>query len=160
MTATAGWIALLLVGGVVLILAEILLPGLVCGIVGTVMIVGGLFLSAQTYPELAVPLLAGEIFGVGVLLVAGFYLISWTGSLAGLKLKMAQNPEDGYVSVPTDTRLLGQRGAALTTLRPSGTIEIAGERLDAVSNGVYIDKGRTVRVIEVHGNRVVVEPEL
>jgi membrane-bound serine protease (ClpP class) len=140
-----GWIALLLVGGVALVLAEIILPGLICGIVGSAMIIGGLVLSAQTYPELAVPLLAGEIFGIGVLLVVGFYLISWSGGISGLTLKASQKPEDGYVNV--------------TALRPSGTIEVAGERLDAVSASVYIDRDRPVRVVEVHGNRVVVEPE-
>ena len=46
---------------------------------------------------------------------------------------------------------------AVTPLRPAGIIEIADRRIDAVSDGAFIDSGSRVRVLTVEGSRVVVE---
>ena len=58
--------------------------------------------------------------------------------------------------------LLGRRGRALTSLRPSGTVEIDGRRVDVVADGEFLDAGSAVVVSGVEGGRVVVEvaPEL
>ena len=52
---------------------------------------------------------------------------------------------------------VGETGRAVCELRPSGQMEIAGKLVDVVSNGTWVPAGRTVRIVEVHGNRVVVE---
>ncbi|MEM7576806.1 MAG: NfeD family protein, partial [Planctomycetota bacterium] len=44
-----------------------------------------------------------------------------------------------------------------TGLRPSGRIEVEGKLIDAVSTGGFIDAGSAVTVIEVAGNRIVVD---
>jgi len=44
----------------------------------------------------------------------------------------------------------------LSKLRPAGTIKLNGERVDAVSEGSFINKGQKVKVISVSGSRVVV----
>ncbi|MCC6486790.1 MAG: NfeD family protein, partial [Candidatus Hydrogenedentes bacterium] len=44
-----------------------------------------------------------------------------------------------------------------TALRPAGTIVVNGKRVSAVSTGDFISEGTAVRVVEAHGNRVVVE---
>ena len=41
---------------------------------------------------------------------------------------------------------------------PGGAITIAGRTVDAVSEGMPIEAGQAVRVIEVRANRVVVRP--
>ena len=41
---------------------------------------------------------------------------------------------------------------------PSGAIEVDGQMLDAVSQGMAVDPGQYVVVLEVRGNRVVVRP--
>ena len=46
----------------------------------------------------------------------------------------------------------------LYILRPAGTIRIGKERVDAVSAGSFIERDVEVRVVEVEGTRVVVEP--
>ena len=55
--------------------------------------------------------------------------------------------------------LIGQVGVARTELRPSGSALIGGRRRNVVSVGDFIRQGARVRVIEVHGNRIVVEEE-
>jgi membrane-bound serine protease (ClpP class) len=56
-------------------------------------------------------------------------------------------------------RLVGRTGKAATVLRPTGTIELEGERYDVVTEGEFVDQGASVRVLYVQGNRVVVAGE-
>ncbi|HQM99976.1 MAG TPA: NfeD family protein, partial [Candidatus Hydrogenedentes bacterium] len=70
----------------------------------------------------------------------------------------AQTAESGYVSAASDLGLLHREAVVLTALRPSGTINTGDKRIDAVSNGIFIEEGTRVRIVEVHGSRVVVEP--
>ena len=64
---------------------------------------------------------------------------------------------DGWVNETGNTDLVGRFGTVVTPLRPAGTVEFGTERLQAVSEGAFIEAGAVVRVIEVHGNRIVVE---
>jgi len=52
--------------------------------------------------------------------------------------------------------MVGRFGTTATPLRPSGAIEIDGQRLDVVTEGEFLAAGVTVRVLYVQGNRVVV----
>ena len=55
-------------------------------------------------------------------------------------------------------RLVGLDGKAVTALRPAGTVELAGRRVDVVSEGGFIEAGAPVRVVSAEGTRVVVGP--
>ena len=52
--------------------------------------------------------------------------------------------------------LVGQEGVAKSRLRPSGTAEFAGERLDVVTRGEMVEPGDRIVIIENQGNRIVV----
>jgi membrane-bound ClpP family serine protease len=54
--------------------------------------------------------------------------------------------------------LIGNRGQAITPLRPSGTARFDGEPVDVVTQGDFIEAGQAVEVIHVEGTRVVVAP--
>ena len=56
-----------------------------------------------------------------------------------------------------DNSLLGLEGIAHSDLRPGGTAYLDGRKLDVVTQGDYISRQTEIRVIEVHGNRIVVE---
>ena len=53
--------------------------------------------------------------------------------------------------------LVGRVGVALTDLRPAGIVELEDERLDVVTEGAFLPRGTAVRILAVHGNRIVVE---
>ena len=53
-------------------------------------------------------------------------------------------------------QLVGKVGVAKSMMLPSGAVKVDGMTVDAVSDGTAIEAGQRVRVIEVHGNRVVV----
>ena len=151
------WIVLLFVAGIILILAEFILPGAICGILGVVAVIASATLGAKTYPDQAFLIILGEIAAAVLALVVGMVLITRTAGLTGLTLREAQDADEGYVNVVTDTTLVGARGVSITPLRPSGTIEVNGNRLDAVTDNVFLELGTPIRVVEVHGNRIVVE---
>ena len=54
--------------------------------------------------------------------------------------------------------LLGKIGHAKTAMLPSGAISIEGRTYDALSQGMPIDPGQPVKVVDVHGLAVVVRP--
>jgi membrane-bound serine protease (ClpP class) len=52
---------------------------------------------------------------------------------------------------------VGSTGTVRSTLRPAGRVDIGGEIYSVVTEGEWIEAGEQVRVIEVAGNRIVVE---
>ena len=150
------WVILLFVAGVILIFAEFLLPSGLSGGAGTLMILGSVTLGLYHFPDQAVWIIGGETFGVMLGIAMGIFALS-KGMGKTLMLDTTQAAEDGYVNVETDTALIGATGETMTALRPAGTILVDGKRIDAVSDGTFIDEHANVRVIEVNGNRVVVE---
>jgi len=62
----------------------------------------------------------------------------------------------GYTAAETSPDLVGRTGRALTTLRPAGTADIDGQRVDVVSEGGFIASGSAVEVVRARGAVVVV----
>ncbi len=56
-----------------------------------------------------------------------------------------------------DLEILGHTGVAEGPLRPAGIARIGGRRVDVVTRGELIDHGESIQVLEISGNRVVVE---
>jgi membrane-bound serine protease (ClpP class) len=44
----------------------------------------------------------------------------------------------------------------LTPLRPAGIIDVEGVRLDVLTRGEFIEKGKEVKIIDIVGSRIVV----
>ncbi len=52
--------------------------------------------------------------------------------------------------------LLGKEGQVLTALRPVGMCYFSGLRVECVSESGYVNKGKTVKVIDVKGTQLTV----
>lgn len=158
----AGWApVLVLFAGLVLLCVELfVLPGFgVAGILGLLALIAGvawtLLGPAPGVGDLALAsaavISAATLLGVGMWAVLssrrGGYTALFGGSL---------DRERGYLSAPPRPELEGMDGVALTDLRPSGTAEVAGERLDVVADGSWVSAGTRVRVVSSEGYRHVV----
>jgi membrane-bound serine protease (ClpP class) len=152
-----GWIVSLYVAGVLLILAEFFVPGAVLGILGGVAVVACGVWASYIYPDLAFLFVVADLVGVMAAILLGVFLITKTNLAHGLVLEDEFTQEKGYVSDVTDATLLGAIGEVYSPLRPVGAITVNERRVAAVADGSFVDAGVTVRVIEVQGNRVVVE---
>ncbi len=63
---------------------------------------------------------------------------------------------DAIADTPELSKLLGQAGQVLTTLRPVGMCGFDGQRVECVAESGFVPKGRKVRVIHVEGTQVTV----
>lgn len=143
--------------GFIFVIVEMFHPGFgIPGILGIILLVAGVVLTADSVMEVLV--LLGIIIAIlGVAL--NFVLKSVTkGRLSKiLILHETQKKEDGYIGAEDLEYFVGQEGIALTVLRPSGTAEINGIKMDVVSEGEFISQNTKVKIIKVEGRRIVVK---
>lgn len=162
----AGWEELSLVAvGIVLILVEVLvIPGFgVAGVAGISALLGGLTLTLVG-DGASTEAIAGAVGRVtmsllGALVLGLLAMRVMTRSPFGRRLVLESELDagDGWESTPeADHHLLGAVGRTHTSLRPAGIADMAGARVDVVSDGELIESGTDVIVTRVDGNRVVV----
>lgn len=151
-------IALILIGiGVFLLLAEILVP------TGGFLVVGALFFFAfavgiilyyGTTIEAAV-----AIVGLAVGLPATGYIavLAWRRTMS-LDTVLEDPSAAPPVAVPTSEVevLKGRTGRTVSPMRPSGTVEFDGKRMDAMTEGTMLEAGVWVRCVDVKWGQVIV----
>jgi membrane-bound serine protease (ClpP class) len=74
-----------------------------------------------------------------------------------LVLNAAEDREKGFAAAHDRSDLLDQTGTAEMNLHPAGRALFNAQRINVISHGEFIEKGSTVKVIEVRGNRIVVK---
>ncbi len=154
--------------GLVLLGVEIfVIPGFgVFGVLGAVGVAGGLYMSLlgglPTVPDFT---RAGMVLTttILVLLVTGWAILrSLPGNArlgrSGIFLTDRTDRSIGYSSAERRNDLIGQRGQAVTDLRPSGTAVFGDERVDVVTDSEWIPAGTAIEVISAEGYRHVVRP--
>ena len=147
---------ILFILGAALIVLEVFVSGGIAGIIGAVAITGSIILAGGNpmYMGISV-IIALAIASVGMVIIIKFF-----GKKLHLLNRMvlmdATDTESGYVSNVNRVELIGRIANTSTALRPSGAIELDGARIDVVSEGSYIDKGKSVIIVKVEGSRVVV----
>jgi membrane-bound serine protease (ClpP class) len=159
---------LLFVIGLGLLLAEIfIIPGFgIAGISGIILIFASIFLSllgSEPFIDMnAVSLAIIQLSGAMLFALLGmFFLVRFlpkSRAFNKLVLSEAEKAEHGFVSYQSEKDLIGKTGIAFTTLRPGGTAEINGRRIDVVADSEYIDKDVKIKVLRVEGIKVVVTP--
>lgn len=157
--------------GIALLMAEIfVIPGFgVAGILGLILVIGSLFAALVGNVGFAFPPVEAMASAVATMAVTLVLLVVLMFSLGSYLPKserfntLVLAPElssmAGYVSADTTEALAGRSGVTLTSLRPSGTAEIDGERIDVISVGEFIPVGTPVKVVRVRGSRVEVRRE-
>lgn len=148
---------ILQIAGVITIIAEVILPS-----GGILSIVAAGVFGFSLYKAFAISSTAGMIFAVAdvimipILVLAGLKFIA----LSPVTLKKTLSREEGVQTQKKQLEeLLNAAGTAITDLRPAGVVRIADRRIDAVTQGGYIDKGTPIVVIKVTGNQVIVKAD-
>ncbi len=145
-------IAVLLIIGVSLIVAEFFLPGAIAGIAGLCCLIAAIVMS---YLNFGFQTGNAVLFGVlaGLVIVCMMWLKYFPNSRVA-KPFISDRVIGGLgVEKPA---LLNKEGTAYTDLRPAGTAVIEGNRVDVVAESQMIVKGAAIRVVQVEGMRVVV----
>ncbi len=145
-----------LIAGIAFLLAEIVIPGGVIGLIGVLCIATSIILGFIESVELGVTLLVTAF----VLGIAGLWawIKFFPDSKLGKEIFLDKNAKDWQGYEEKNKTLLDKEGVAHTQLRPSGVALIDAGRFDVVTQGELIDKGTAIRVIRIEGNRIVVAP--
>jgi membrane-bound ClpP family serine protease len=157
------WAVLLLSLGLGLAVLEVFIPsGGILGFLACSSVVAGIVLGfRQEEPWWVGPaILVGAVAGLPTVVVMAFKYLPKT-AMGRRVLLMAPKSEDILPEDPRMKRLKGLVGQVARTkckMLPAGAITIDGRTVDAISEGMPIEAGQMVRVIEVRANRVVVRP--
>lgn len=144
---------ILFAAGIICLIVEMFEPGFgLFGGAGVVLMVIDVFVLADTFAQ-------GVVLFLGVALIVLFFVLTFfiLASCGVLPKKLVLDSaaiEGG--AIPDAPVSVGDVGAAVTRLASSGKAEFGDIILDVVSSGEFIEKGQSVRVIEVSGNRIVV----
>jgi len=155
------WAVLLLLLGLGLAVLEIFFPSAgILGFLSACAILAAIVMGFQRGSTAGFVVLVVAVLGLPTVVVLG--LKWWPKTAIGRKvLLMVPRSEDVLPEDPQIERLkrlIGQVGQAKCKMLPSGAIVLDGRTVDAVSEGMPIEAGQRVRVIEVRANRVVVRP--
>ena len=156
------WAILLLLFGLALIVLEVFVPS--AGILGFLAALAVIAANVVAYME-------GPVYGVAMLGVTAIVLPLviaaafrwWPHSPIG-RLVLIPRPKHPDDVLPESEEyrglrsLIGQYGVARSTMLPSGAVRIDGRMYDAISEGVAVDTGQRVKVVDVRTNRIVVRP--
>ena len=150
------WIFVLAACGLLLVIAEIFLPGGILGLTGAGCLIAASVLAFQEWGPAggAMFTLAEIALGAVVILQA----VRWIQNSPIGKGLVLDAAVEGIAPAKENADLLGREGVALTQLRPAGAARIDGHRHDVISEGGLIDAGTPLKVISVEGMRVVVRP--
>lgn len=157
LSGNSNWTALaLFVVGLILLVIEGMVPGFgLPGISGIIFVVGGTILAMDTFTtailSLSIAIIITTIVTI-ILMKLGFK----SKMLDKIILNTQHDTEKGYVSGDSKEDYLDKEGKTLSELRPSGYVDIDGERIDALSEGGYIPKNTLVKVIRVEGSKIFV----
>ena len=122
------------------------------------------FIASITTAFMYGGLQTGTLFmaGTGVLLpLLVWLLIKWWPKTPFGRRILIQPPRADELLPPQHAslkQLVGRHGTALTAMLPAGAIRIEGRTIDAISEGMSIEKNSPIEVIAVRGNHLVVRP--
>ncbi len=138
--------------GLTAITVELFIPGAIVGICGA-----GCVIASIIFAYFYVSNILGHILlGIGICFIPIFF-ITWYKLLT--KTFTVNASEEGFSSSNNKFEdLISIEGIAITTLRPSGTAKIKGDKIDVVSEGEMIVKNTKIKVVDVKGNKIVVKP--
>ena len=151
---------LLLIASLALLVIEVLIVSF--GLISLIAIgfgVGGIMLAFQESAVYGWSLVGIAVVGAPLTIKGAFILLPKLPFARGMYLKAPELTDaERHAADKTDISLVGREGKATSPLRPSGTVLLDGRPRDVVTKGIMIAKGATVRVVDVSGNRIVVEP--
>ena len=181
LTGMANWIemAILCIGFILVMVEIFVIPGFgVAGVAGMFCIFAGLFGMLVKNAPNEIPWPKGEVawgvftdglsaFAIGFILfiIVAVILAKYMdrlpflrsfvlkASLAGKEHTVSRTCEPEHRATPVE---VGQTGEAVSALRPAGKAIFGTCIIDVVTDGAFIEQGKQVSVLEVHGNRVVV----
>ena len=145
----------LVISGFVLLIVEILfVPGTtVVGILGLIATVLGIYLSFDYFgSEVGWWFTLGSALFFCMAIYISFRNKTWE------KLALKDTNEGKVNEGLTDSLTVGDKGVAISTLKPIGKAELNDKEYEVRTTGAYVDAGTTVQITKIEKNNIIVEP--
>ncbi len=146
----------LLVVALVLFLLEIIVPGTVLALLAVGCLVAATIIA---YNEMGVQV-ALIIFVCSCVASLLFFILELKMLKSG-PLRKFISSESSITAVSVDTQtddsIIGQSGTALTTMAPSGRVQIGDRTFEASCQGGYIQKNTAITVIRIERATLIVK---
>lgn len=147
----------LIVCGILLIGAEVFVPGGVLGMIGGFMLVCSVLIAFNVFGAQI-----GFIMMVALIIFVVLFICLWLRFVPktsfGRALTLSSDGAAFKVADDKNDALLNKRGITLSELRPSGMARIENKRYDVTTDGVFIAKDQPVNVVGIQDNQIVVAP--
>ena len=142
----------------VLIIAEVFVPsGGLISLCALACLVGGAMIFFQHSAT------AGWIgIGIAFVMIPGVLIFTYKifpKTRFGKSVTLTPPKRQQGDAIPDTSELkemLGEVGVVLTPLRPVGMCDFAGQRVECVAEGGYIDKSKKVKIIDVQSTQLTV----
>lgn len=157
LAGNSNWTSLaLFVTGLILLVIEGVVPGFgLPGISGIILVFAGTILAMSNF-SIAILSLSLAIIITTIVTIILMKLGYKSKILDKIVLNTKHDKEKGYLSVDSMDVLLDKEGTTITELRPSGFINIDGEKYDALSDGSLIPRETLIKVVRVEGSKIFV----
>lgn len=155
------WAILLLFVGLALAMMEVFIPSSgILGLLSFCAILAAVVLGFMHGPGAGFAILATAMFGLPAVVILA--LKWWPLTPMGRRFLLENRTSEEVLPDNPKLRglkeLVGRVGVAKSKMLPCGAVTIDGRTIDAISEGVFIEPGRQIRVIDVRGTQVVVRP--
>lgn len=161
-TSMQWFVILLLCIGVVLLFVECFIPDFgACGICGIVSLVGGIIAHAIVSKSVVQVLFLIVLFAIVILILILIFIRSARFGLISkspIVLKQAAVPTDFADKNKNQlTGLIGKLGVTKTSFNPSGKFVIDDVIYEGTTNGEPLDLGDNIKVVDVEGNKIIIQ---
>jgi len=141
-----------------LIIAEVFVPsGGLISVCALACLIGGIVIFFNHSTTVGWIGVAISIIMIPSVLVTAYKIFPKTRFGKSVTLTPPQRqPGDAIADTAELKEMLGAVGLVFTPLRPVGTCDFSGQRLECVAESGYVDKGKKVKVIHVEGTQLTV----
>lgn len=149
-------VIILFAAGVLLVAVEILVPGAVLGILGGLCLLGGMIAAFMEFGSTGGTLATAAALLIGIVTLYLEFIVLPKSRLAK-KLSMTETVSGRSQPELADrAAVVGREALALTTLAPSGYVELDGRRYEAFCESGFAAAGARLSVVNVDTFRLVV----
>jgi membrane-bound ClpP family serine protease len=155
------WALILLVVGICLGVMEVFFTSAgLLAFLSAASIIAAVVLGIMQGPITGLIIILLALFGVPTAVILAFKY--WPKTAMGRRVLLsAPSSEDVLPEDQTKELLkdyIGRTAKAKSKMLPSGVVTVDGRTIEAVSEGIPIEVGQEVRIIQIKGKRVVVRP--
>jgi|GEM_PF-1296168 len=157
------FVIILALAGIIFISLEVLLPGMIMGILGVILCFSSIA-AAFTADDLPAAFLGfggrfllSTIILLVTVLSVGFWL-KYFDKFPWAKGLVLRSSSGGKIESTENKKMIGSTGQAVSDLKPTGNVKIEGlpETCYVIAENGFIEAGSAIKIIQVDGRTVTV----